>query len=70
VKRRHLPARLIERKRPEQPVDFSELLTLAEIEKIYILKVLEATGGNKTKTAEILGISRGALWRKIKQLKT
>lgn len=70
VTRSHLPARLIERKKPEQPVNFSEFSTLAEMEKHYILKVLEATNGNKTRTAEILGISRGALWRKIKQIKT
>lgn len=70
VSRRHLPARLVEEKKPERPVNLSEFSTLAVMEKHYIVKVLEATGGNKTKTAEILGISRGALWRKIKQLKT
>jgi len=41
--------------------------TLAEMEKLYILEVLEAAGGNKSKTAELLGISRVALWRKLKQ---
>jgi two-component system response regulator AtoC len=44
-------------------------VTLAEIEKHYIVEVLEALGGNKSKTAEVLGISRAALWRKLKQLK-
>jgi DNA-binding NtrC family response regulator len=43
--------------------------TLAEMEKRYIVEVLEASQGNKSKTAEILGISRAALWRKLKQLK-
>jgi two-component system response regulator AtoC len=42
---------------------------LAELEKRYILEVLESTRGNKSKTAEILGISRAALWRKLKQFK-
>ena len=42
-------------------------MTLAEKEKQYILEVLAATGGNKSKTAEMLGISRAALWRKLKQ---
>ena len=40
-----------------------------ELEKRYIVEVLEATNGNKSQTAEILGISRAALWRKLKQLK-
>jgi transcriptional regulator of acetoin/glycerol metabolism len=31
--------------------------------------VLKANGGNKSKTAELLGISRAALWRKLKQFK-
>jgi DNA-binding NtrC family response regulator len=44
-------------------------MTLAELEKKYILEVLAATGGNKSKTAAILGISRAALWRKLKQFK-
>lgn len=43
--------------------------TLAQIEKKHILEVLEATGQNKSKTAEILNISRAALWRKLKQYK-
>jgi DNA-binding NtrC family response regulator len=44
-------------------------MTLAELEAQYIMKVLAATGGNKTKAGEVLGISRGALWRKLKRLK-
>ena len=44
-------------------------MTLAEMEKKYILEVLEATGGSKSKTTELLGISRTALWRKLKQFK-
>jgi two-component system response regulator AtoC len=43
--------------------------TLAEMEKDYILETLTALGGNKSKTAEVLGISRAALWRKLKQFK-
>ncbi|MGD2096797.1 MAG: sigma-54 dependent transcriptional regulator [Desulfobacterales bacterium] len=46
-----------------------KFMTLAEMEKQYILEVLEATGGNKTKTTELLGISRAALWRKLKKFK-
>lgn len=43
--------------------------TLAQMEKKHILDVLEAAGENKSKTAEILNISRAALWRKLKQYK-
>jgi DNA-binding NtrC family response regulator len=40
-----------------------ELLSLKEVEKRYILKVLQETGGNKKKAAEILGIDRTTLYR-------
>jgi DNA-binding NtrC family response regulator len=43
------------------------LLTLEERERLYIRRVLEQTGGNKTRAAEILGIDRVSLWRKIKR---
>ena len=38
----------------------------AEAEKAYILKILNSTNGNRTKAAEILGISRKTLWEKLK----
>jgi two-component system, NtrC family, response regulator AtoC len=37
--------------------------TIDEIERRYLLRVLEATGGNRTRTAEIIGISRRTLYR-------
>ena len=40
-----------------------ESLPLKEIEKRYILKVLQETKGNKKKAAEILGIDRTTLYR-------
>jgi DNA-binding NtrC family response regulator len=48
-------------------IDFPEdgLLPLREVEKKYILKVLEATGQNKSKAAEILQIDRKTLRQKI-----
>ncbi len=45
--------------------DEAQIPTLAEVEKNHILKVLKATGGAKSKAAELLGISRSALWRKL-----
>jgi two-component system NtrC family response regulator len=38
---------------------------LDEVEKAHILSVLEETGGNKTKAAEILGIGLTTLYRKL-----
>lgn len=64
----HLPERF-KAGASSQVVIRDQLTTLAEMEKQYILHVLEAAGGNKSKTAEILGISRAALWRKLKQFK-
>jgi DNA-binding NtrC family response regulator len=42
--------------------------TLEAVERRYILRVLEATRGNKLKAAAILGIDRSTLHRKLKQL--
>ena len=69
VMRQHLPARFLEERKPPCLLEGGRLTTLAELEKGYIFEVLGATNGNKSKTAEILGISRAALWRKLKQFK-
>ena len=39
--------------------------TLSELEAKHIGKVLTACDGNKKRTAEILGISRDTLYKKI-----
>lgn len=44
-----------------------ELVTLAEMEKEHIRKVLHHTRGNRNEAARILGISRTSLWRKLKE---
>jgi DNA-binding NtrC family response regulator len=38
-------------------------LTLAEMERRYILRVLESVGGNKAQAAKILGIHRATIYR-------
>lgn len=45
------------------------LLSLEEIEKRHIARVLEKTGYNKSLTAQILDIPRTTLWRKMKEYK-
>jgi DNA-binding NtrC family response regulator len=49
-------------KRPED-----KLMTLEELEQDYIAHVLQQTGGFRRRTAEILGIDRASLWRKMKK---
>ncbi len=50
-----------------QTLDASEFVSLEENERLYILRVLEATGGNRAKAARILKIPRSTLWRKLKR---
>ena len=45
----------------EQP--FADLPTLEEIERRYLLHVLDAAQGNRTRAAEILGVDRRTLYR-------
>jgi len=69
IERKHLPVRFLQETKPVGPQLPRAFATLAELEKRYIVEVLEASNGNKSKTSEILGISRAALWRKLKQIK-
>jgi DNA-binding NtrC family response regulator len=63
----HLPADLREQRFDIQRRPKSELHTLEENEQEYISWVLTQMNGNKTKAAEILGIDRVSLWRKLKR---
>ncbi|MBI2358164.1 MAG: sigma-54-dependent Fis family transcriptional regulator [Deltaproteobacteria bacterium] len=47
----------------------SRRFTLKALEHEYIRKVLQARGGNKTETANILGMDRTTLYRKLEELK-
>ena len=44
-----------------------DVRTLAEVERDYIATALRASGGNRTKAAERLGIGAATLYRKLKQ---
>ena len=47
--------------------DPAELAPLEEVERRYVLRVLEAAGGNKTIAARILGVDRKTLHRKLER---
>jgi two-component system response regulator HydG len=47
--------------------DPAELLPMEEIERRYILHVLDSVEGNKSTAARILGLDRKTLYRKLKQ---
>jgi two-component system, NtrC family, response regulator HydG len=51
---------------PTIPSD-GEVRTLAEVERDYIAAALRASGGNRAKAAERLGIGAATLYRKLKQ---
>jgi DNA-binding NtrC family response regulator len=63
----HLAPDLQQRRFQVQRRQKREFLTLEDNEKGYISWILEQTGGNKTRAAEILGIDRVSLWRKVKR---
>ncbi|MFO0567405.1 MAG: sigma-54 dependent transcriptional regulator [Polyangiaceae bacterium] len=65
-----LPERVRNHRRSDVLVasqDPSELVPLDEVERRYILRVLEAVGGNKTTAAEVLGVDRKTLYRKLER---
>ncbi len=47
--------------------DPSELVPMEEVERRYVLRVLEAVSGNKTLAAQILGFDRKTLYRKLER---
>jgi DNA-binding NtrC family response regulator len=57
----HDPVPPVRPSHQEQP--FSDLPTLDDLERRYILHVLEAANGNRTRAAEILGVDRRTLYR-------
>ncbi|MCK4495002.1 MAG: sigma-54-dependent Fis family transcriptional regulator, partial [Candidatus Aminicenantes bacterium] len=55
--------------RGEKKLLSKEHVSLKEIEKKYIQHILNATKGNKTRTSQILQISRPTLDKKIREYK-
>jgi len=50
--------------------DPTELIPLEEVERRYVLRVLEAAGGNKAHAARVLGLDRTTLYRKLQRYDT
>ena len=51
----------------EQPLSDLYDMVLAEVERPLLAAVLEHTRGNQTKAANMLGLNRGTLRKKIKE---
>jgi len=47
---------------------FQDLPTLDELERRYLIHVLDAVGGNRSRAAEALGIDRRTLYRMAERL--
>jgi DNA-binding NtrC family response regulator len=58
-----LPGKIIEQRKQAEILIPEKPMSLREVEKRYVLKVIEETKGNKRKASEILGIDRTTLYR-------
>jgi Nif-specific regulatory protein len=54
---------------PVSPSPGFEPTSLADMERVHILRTLNATAWNKSRTSQILGIERSTLDRKIRRYK-
>ena len=52
---------------PEPVANEGTVQPLSDVEKEYILAVLQLNSGNQTRTAEQLGIGSATLYRKLKK---
>ena len=66
VGRDDLPREVREGEQGEQGLSFDAILPIADLERRYVLDVLERMGGNRSATAKALGIGTNTLWRKLK----
>ena len=65
-----LPRKIVEHQSTRLEISTAspaELLTLDEMNHRYVRQVLAAVGGNKTQAAQILGIDRRSIYRRLEQ---
>ncbi|MEE4310558.1 MAG: sigma-54 dependent transcriptional regulator [candidate division KSB1 bacterium] len=69
IQMEHLPPRFrnVTDKKSDTTVTFEVGTPLAKVEKEMILKALSVSNNNRTKAAELLGISRRAIYNKLKK---
>ncbi len=66
IEAQHLPERITRRKKEPLVADRAQPNPQLDlIERAYIMFVLQAEGGNKTRAAEVLGIDPSTLYRKL-----
>jgi len=76
IKIEHLPAEIVKgrdefsEEKAARNIDELYPMSLKEMEKVLIMNTLEKTGGNKSKSARILGISRQTLREKVKSYRS
>ncbi len=64
IDRNELPAHILQNQKDKTPLLSLQQVSV-EAEKNHILRILSITQGNRSKAAEILGVSRKTLWEKI-----
>jgi DNA-binding NtrC family response regulator len=63
----HLPPAAAQPSPPTPAPGARGLRSLADVEREHVMHVLEALGGNMTSAAEVLGVSRATLYRKMRE---
>ena len=67
IKPEHVAGRLMPDREPELPQIPDQGVSLAEVERGYLVEVLRKAGGNQSKAARLLGISRATLIYRLKK---
>ncbi|MDW7680975.1 MAG: sigma-54 dependent transcriptional regulator [bacterium] len=67
IRLEHLPDRIRNASHSQQEIILPVGVTLKQAEQIIIRNTIHSAGGNRKKAAEILGISRRALYNKLKK---